>query len=170
MKVKNYVWIFILVGVVAGFLIGGVYTGQVVKSVQSSTSATQDKGGTASITYQGVLDMLGKCIQVEPAQSQNRWCSATCKLQNKKTIGYSTIGYSTYISYVALKKDGQRDLHQVPLFGWGDNQPMPSCGDGTTIGCGLAGNSEDLMELENSANATTITIDKVWVYSRCICC
>jgi hypothetical protein len=112
-----------------------------------------------------VLDILGNCVQVEPNQAVNRWCGQTCN-----AIGKKTIGFSTYVSYVAIKKDGQRDLHQVPLFGWGDDQPMPSCGDGTAIGCGLAGDAEELMELENGFNATTITIDKVGVYSRCICC
>ena len=145
------------------------------KSISAGNSYTKDEinafNQEIDDTFTRIYAMIDQrpaltnCTQVEPDSSQNRWCSATCQLQGKKTIASFT-----YISYVALKTDGQRDLHQVPLFVWGDNQPMPSCGDGTTIGCGLAGDAEELMELETGFNATTTTISNVGVYSKCICC
>ncbi|MEN9626631.1 MAG: hypothetical protein RL557_959 [archaeon] len=116
-------------------------------------------------TDESIWDMLNECVQVEPDPSQNRWCSATCKLQNKKTIGSQTS-----ITYIALKQDGQKDLHMDSSFWWGDNQLMSSCGDGTAIGCGATGFAEELMELETGYGATTTTIDKVSLSSKCICC
>ncbi|MEK6893169.1 MAG: hypothetical protein AABX07_03105 [Nanoarchaeota archaeon] len=170
------IWVLVI-GALAIALVTSVIsaniTGNVIKVKLDSSKKAPQVYTTAEVdaklknfaTNQGILNMLSNCVQVEPDQSENRWCGATCKAQGKKTIGFST-----YTSYVALKQDGQRDLHQVSLFGWGDNQPMPSCGDETNIGCGLAGNAEEIMEIETGFNATTTTIDKVGVYSRCICC
>ncbi len=158
---KNQIGTIILISLIVALIVSIV----VVLVVNNSTVQLGPALLKQSSTIKAVLDTLNRCVEVEPGKEQNRWCSATCTAQGKRTIGSFTD-----VIYTALKNDGQKDMEMTSKFVWGDSQPVPSCGDGTAIGCGLAGNAEELMELENGFDATTVTIEKVRVDSKCICC
>ncbi len=158
---KNQIGTIILISLIVALIVS-VVVALVFNNGTVQLGPTLSK---QSSTIKAVLDTLNRCVEVEPSKEQNRWCSATCTVQGMKTIGSFTD-----VIYIALKEDEQRDLHMFSKFNWGDSQPAPSCGDETAIGCGLAGNAEELMELENGFGATTVTIEKVRVDSKCICC